>query len=117
MTTLAYDSLGRISQRYAVQGYSDYTYDGDTDWLLRETWHAATSGNTFDLVRYWYANGRPSRVEAANVSSDLQTLNGYTTYYLNVLAGSAQSLANQDDPRHTWVKNNYKGVDERLPLY
>jgi 5-deoxy-glucuronate isomerase len=42
---------------------------------------------------------------------------GYTTYYLNVLAGSAQSLANQDDPRHTWVKNNYKGVDERLPLY
>src|SRR5215217_2001571 len=35
---------------------------------------------------------------------------GYTTYYLNVLAGSAQSLANQDDPRYSWVKNNYKGV-------
>ena len=29
---------------------------------------------------------------------------GYTTYYLNVLAGSAQSLANQDDPRFSWVK-------------
>jgi 5-deoxy-glucuronate isomerase len=42
---------------------------------------------------------------------------GYTTYYLNVLAGSAQSLANQDDPRYSWVKNNYKGVDPRLPLY
>jgi 5-deoxy-glucuronate isomerase len=42
---------------------------------------------------------------------------GYTTYYLNALAGSAQSLANQDDPCYTWVKNNYKGVDERLPLY
>jgi 5-deoxy-glucuronate isomerase len=42
---------------------------------------------------------------------------GYTTYYLNVLAGSAQSLANQDDPRYTWVKENYQGVDERLPLY
>ena len=26
---------------------------------------------------------------------------GYTTYYLNVLAGSAQCLANQDDPRYT----------------
>ncbi|MCP5517933.1 MAG: 5-deoxy-glucuronate isomerase [Verrucomicrobiales bacterium] len=42
---------------------------------------------------------------------------GYTTYYLNVLAGSAQSLANQDDPRHTWVKEHYRAVDPRLPLY
>jgi 5-deoxy-glucuronate isomerase len=42
---------------------------------------------------------------------------GYTTYYLNVLAGSAQSLANQDDPNATWVKTTYKGVDSRVPLY
>ena len=42
---------------------------------------------------------------------------GYTTYYLNVLAGSAQSLANQDDPRFTWVKDSYTTVDDRLPLY
>jgi 5-deoxy-glucuronate isomerase len=42
---------------------------------------------------------------------------GYTTYYLNVLAGSAQSLANQDDPRYAWVKNSYQGVDPRVPLY
>jgi 5-deoxy-glucuronate isomerase len=42
---------------------------------------------------------------------------GYTTYYLNVLAGSAQSLANQDDPQYTWVKTTYTRVDERLPLY
>ncbi len=42
---------------------------------------------------------------------------GYTTYYLNVLAGSAQSLANQDDPRHTWVKQTYRASDPRLPLY
>ncbi|HPC14924.1 MAG TPA: 5-deoxy-glucuronate isomerase [Candidatus Hydrogenedentes bacterium] len=42
---------------------------------------------------------------------------GYTTYYLNVLAGSAQSLANQDDPRYAWVKHTYKTTDERLPLY
>ncbi|MCB9421719.1 MAG: 5-deoxy-glucuronate isomerase [Ardenticatenaceae bacterium] len=42
---------------------------------------------------------------------------GYTTYYLNVLAGSAQSLANQDDPNFTWVKDAYQGVDSRLPLY
>ena len=42
---------------------------------------------------------------------------GYTTYYLNVLAGSAQTLANQDDPRYTWVKDTYKQKDGRLPLY
>lgn len=42
---------------------------------------------------------------------------GYITYYLNVLAGSAQSLANQDDPRYAWVKNSYTSVDPRLPLY
>lgn len=42
---------------------------------------------------------------------------GYTTYYLNVLAGSAQSLANQDDPRYSWVKHSYKSIDPRLPLY
>jgi 5-deoxy-glucuronate isomerase len=42
---------------------------------------------------------------------------GYTTYYLNVLAGSAQSLANQDDPKFTWVKDSYDSVDPRVPLY
>ncbi len=42
---------------------------------------------------------------------------GYTTYYLNVLAGSAQSLANTDDPNHTWVKDNYQSQDPRVPLY
>lgn len=42
---------------------------------------------------------------------------GYTTYYLCVLAGSAQSLANQDDPRYAWVKESYQGQDARLPLY
>ena len=42
---------------------------------------------------------------------------GYTTYYLNVLAGSAQSLACYDDPRYEWVKDSYKTPDPRVPLY
>ncbi len=42
---------------------------------------------------------------------------GSTTYYLNVLAGSAQSLANRDDPRYSFVKDCYRGRDDRLPLY
>lgn len=42
---------------------------------------------------------------------------GYTTYYLNVLAGSAQSLAAQDDPQYAWIKDSYRTVDPRVPIY
>jgi len=41
---------------------------------------------------------------------------GYNCYYLNMLAGSAQSLAATDDPDHTWVKETWKEKDPRLPL-
>ena len=41
---------------------------------------------------------------------------GYTTYYLNFLAGSAQSLANTDDPAHAWVKQTWREKDPRVPL-
>lgn len=42
---------------------------------------------------------------------------GYTTYYLNVLAGSAQSLANSDDPQHAWVKGHYTAMNPAVPVY
>jgi 5-deoxy-glucuronate isomerase len=42
---------------------------------------------------------------------------GYTTYYLNVLAGSAQALTNQEDEPQIWVKETYTTVDDRVPLY
>jgi 5-deoxy-glucuronate isomerase len=41
---------------------------------------------------------------------------GYTTYYLNFLAGSAQSLANTDDPAYAWIKETWQEKDPRLPL-
>lgn len=41
---------------------------------------------------------------------------GYHTYYCNFLAGSAQSLANSDDPEHSWVKEHWKEMDPRLPM-
>jgi len=41
---------------------------------------------------------------------------GYNTYYLNFLAGSAQSLANVDDPEHAWVKQSWGEKDPRLPI-
>ncbi|MGV8025278.1 MAG: 5-deoxy-glucuronate isomerase [Anaerolineaceae bacterium] len=42
---------------------------------------------------------------------------GYMTYYLNILAGSDQALTASDDPDFLWVKNSYRSVDPRLPLY
>ena len=41
---------------------------------------------------------------------------GYTTYYLNFLAGSAQSLANSDDPAYSWVQGTWTFKDPRLPI-
>lgn len=41
---------------------------------------------------------------------------GYTTYYLNFLAGSAQSLAASDDPAHAWIKTTWTAKDPRLPV-
>jgi 5-deoxy-glucuronate isomerase len=42
---------------------------------------------------------------------------GYDCYYLNFLAGSAQSLAASDDPRHAWVKQTWTAKDPRLPMF
>ncbi len=41
---------------------------------------------------------------------------GYTTYLLNFLAGSAQSLANSDDPDHAAFKQSWGPLDERVPV-
>jgi len=103
-TTLDYDPQGRAVRRTTAQGYSDYTYLGETDWLLRETWHAATSGQVFDLYRYWYANGRPSRVEVASTTGDLQYLQSYTTYYLqyNWHGDAATSIQTDGNGGSNW---------------
>lgn len=42
---------------------------------------------------------------------------GYTAYYLNILAGSVQSLASYDDPEFAWVKDSYRTLDPRVPVY
>jgi len=41
---------------------------------------------------------------------------GYTAYYLNILAGSDQSLASSDDPAYAWIKDTWKNKDPRLPI-
>lgn len=41
---------------------------------------------------------------------------GYNVYYLNVLAGSARSMAASDDPDYAWVRETWREKDPRLPL-
>ncbi len=41
---------------------------------------------------------------------------GYDCYYLNFLAGSAQSLAYSEDPQHAWIKEGWTQRDPRLPM-
>ena len=41
---------------------------------------------------------------------------GYNVYYLNVLAGSARSMAASDDPDYAWVRQSWHEKDSRLPL-
>jgi len=42
---------------------------------------------------------------------------GYTAYYLNILAGTAQALTARDDPQYAWVKQTYRSQDPRVPIY
>lgn len=41
---------------------------------------------------------------------------GYDVYYLNVLAGSARSMAASDDPRYAHLRKNLAERDSRVPL-
>jgi 5-deoxy-glucuronate isomerase len=41
---------------------------------------------------------------------------GYNVYYLNVLSGSARSMAASDDPDHAWVREHWTEKDPRVPL-
>jgi 5-deoxy-glucuronate isomerase len=41
---------------------------------------------------------------------------GYNCYYLNFLAGTAQSLACTDDPTYAWTKETWDQLDSRVPM-
>ncbi len=41
---------------------------------------------------------------------------GYDCYYLNVLGGSARSMAASDDPQYAWIRQEWRSKDPRLPL-
>ncbi len=41
---------------------------------------------------------------------------GYNVYYLNVLAGTARSMAATDDPDYAWVRSTWREKDPRVPV-
>ena len=41
---------------------------------------------------------------------------GFDCYYLNFLAGSAQSLAASEDPDYAWTKDTWNHQDPRIPM-
>ncbi len=41
---------------------------------------------------------------------------GYNIYYLNLLAGSAHSMAASDDPDYGWIRDTWREKDPRVPL-
>ncbi len=79
---------------YAIQRV--YTYDGRRDETL------TVRNNEVVLIPEGY-----HPVVAAH---------GYHVYYLNVLGGSARSLAASDDPNYAWVRSAWRIPDPRVPL-
>lgn len=79
----------------------------------------------YAIQRVYTSDGR---IEALMMARDNDTVlvpegyhpvvgaHGYTTYYLNFLAGSAQSLANTDDPEYAWIRPTWKDKDPRVPI-
>lgn len=79
----------------------------------------------YAIQRVYTADGRLDEVIVARENQvvlvpegyhPVVSAHGYTTYYLNFLAGSAQSLANTDDPAYSWLKGTWREKDPRLPL-
>lgn len=84
-----------------------------------------SSPDGFAYQRIYTASGSSDTVHLAQQNDTVLIHEGYhptvgapgcTTYLLNFLAGSAQSLANSDDPRYTGFKQNWGALDPRLPL-
>jgi 5-deoxy-glucuronate isomerase len=79
----------------------------------------------YAIQRVYTADGRLDEVVVAHDSDivlvpegyhPVAAAHGYPAYYLNFLAGSAQSLANADDPAHAWIKSAWREKDSRVPM-
>jgi 5-deoxy-glucuronate isomerase len=87
-----------------------YKHDRPTGYACQRVY--TTDGRLDELVRAQHHD----TVLVPEGYHPVVSAGGYTTYYLNFLAGSAQSLANTDDPAHAWVKSTWQTLDPRVPV-
>jgi len=118
LSQIVYDGLpvDRLGSDFTDVMGSAYSVSAFTDWVDAGVmvWRKQRAGAPIDALLLARDNDVVLVPEGYH---PVVSPPGYTTYYLNVLAGSAQSLANQDDPDYGWVKGTYRRMDERLPLY
>ena len=112
------DAAGQVVEADLEEVYY-YKFDKPDGYAFQRVYTAPESplsqaGTPIDAVVLAQAN---TVVLVPEGYHPVTTAPGYTAYYLNVLAGSAQSLANSDDPRYAWVKHSYTTRDGRVPLY
>ncbi|MEM9950484.1 MAG: 5-deoxy-glucuronate isomerase [Chloroflexota bacterium] len=81
--------------------------------------------NGFGIQRIYTDDGEidatiaPKHNDVVTVPKGYHTMSspqGFTTYTLNVTAGTAQSLAHTVDPRLAWIPETWTGKDSRLPI-
>jgi 5-deoxy-glucuronate isomerase len=103
------DAAGRLLEADLEEIYF-YKYDRPEGYAYQRVYTA--DGRRDDLLR-------PRADDLVLVPEGYHPVvsaHGYTTYYLNFLAGSAQSLANSDDPAYAWIKETWAEQDPRLPV-
>ena len=114
---------------YPPHKHDDHREDGHGNLLeadLEETYfYKLDRPEGYAVQRVYTADGRLDEVIVVRENQvvlvpegyhPVVSAHGYTTYYLNFLAGSAQSLANSDDPAYAWVKATWLEPDPRLPI-
>ena len=114
---------------YPPHKHDEHRVDGDGNLLeadLDETYfYKIDKPAGYALQRVYTGDGRLDELVIARNDDvvlvpegyhPVVSAHGYTTYYLNFLAGSAQSLANADDPQYAWIKEGWSEKDPRLPI-
>ncbi len=103
------DPSGRILEAALEEVYF-YQFDRPTGFALQRIY---TRDGTLDVAVVVRHN---DLVLVPRGYHPVSAAYGYTCYYLNFLAGSAQSLANAEDPDHVWVKETWTTRDPRVPV-
>ncbi|MCL4395290.1 MAG: hypothetical protein M1482_10905 [Chloroflexi bacterium] len=105
--TLKYDRSSRITRLCQPNGCTNYFYVGDSDWLS-----FTTNDDGTVLQRYYYANGRPLRMDSIGVSAQYYRYNWHgdaTRVWQNGGSPSGWSLLGAwgDLDYYTTAQGNY----------